>query len=121
MGKTWLPELRGLSAREAHLIPIRSARSIVADEVDWPEPVVDPLKQLSWEDQKGLGRLVAGSSEHEARAPEAHGKGKGAGKGKFKGGKAGLVPQVAQIGCSGSKTRRWQSKAMTPSETAIGG
>jgi len=125
--KTWLPELRGLSARDAHLIPIQSARGVVADEVGWPESVVDALKQLSWEDQKGLGRPTTATEEYEARATQSHGKGKG--KGKNSKGKrqapsthqATSVPHSASSGPVGAKARRWHARGASPSDAVMGG
>lgn len=112
--KTWLPQLGCLSAREAHLIPVQRARSVVADEIKWPEPVVDALKQLSWEDQKGLGRPTPSTYESEARAVPGKGKGKGkGGKGKRQAPSHDVI-QATDTGPSGSKVRRWHAKGGYP-------
>jgi deoxyribodipyrimidine photo-lyase len=148
--KAWLPQLQVLSAREAHLIPIHRRRSVLADEVEWPEAVVDALKQLSWEDQKSLGRHASSLEAQEATAAPASGNGRGKGKGKDKDDKgkgkgnnrdiaerrdkgrakghqqlsspqAIGEPQAASSGLPGnSKARRWHAKAAPHPAGAIG-
>ena len=50
--KAWCPELRPLDARMAQLIPLATLAR--RKELAWPDPLVDPMNQLAWEDQKGL-------------------------------------------------------------------
>jgi len=127
--KSWLPELRKLSPKEAHLIPIRRARSLAGDEVKWPEPVVDPLKQLSFEDQKicpeqgkgrGKGKGYQSPEASGYQSPELPGQGKGKPrsfernlgpaqevKGKGKGAGLGVAEELPES----PKARRWTAKS----------
>jgi len=115
--KLWLPQLHDLPAQEAHLIPIRRARSLAGDSVDWPAPIVDALKQLSWDDQKNLAGAKAGS-DGIGRPASAASKGKGKGKSKSIG-KIVAVSKNQRIGDScrteaahyeSSQVRRWHAR-----------
>eukprot|EP00929_Paragymnodinium_shiwhaense_P092643 TRINITY_DN52621_c0_g1_i1.p1 TRINITY_DN52621_c0_g1~~TRINITY_DN52621_c0_g1_i1.p1 ORF type:complete len:663 (+),score=107.44 TRINITY_DN52621_c0_g1_i1:87-2075(+) len=122
--KTWLPQLRQLSAREAHLIPVRKARSVAADEVDWPAACVDALKQLSWDDQKGLRWLVTGA--HDAYEGDlvsaAKGRGKGGKGGKGKDAKGVSTPaSYHDAGHSGVERSGYQHRDVPDSDRNKGG
>merc|ERR1719164_283205 len=74
--ETWL-----LATRTSYLSAEHAVRG---DEVEWPAAVVDPLKQLSWDDKQGLDGGNASVTEANDRGPSQVGKGKGKGKGSGK-------------------------------------
>jgi deoxyribodipyrimidine photo-lyase len=126
--KTWLPQLEKLSSREAHLIPVKRVRSLAADEIEWPAAIVDPVKQMSWDDQKSLGRIAHNEpSADSSHAYDGNGlgkdvqKGKGRGKGKVSSKGESSPPSrfTSYYGStshcdsrgSASRVRRWHAKA----------
>jgi deoxyribodipyrimidine photo-lyase len=119
--KTWLPQLQELTAHEAHLIPLRRAGNLKSDEIDWPTAIVDPLKQVSWDDQQSFGKIAnydTSNARHEVRPASAH-KGKGQGKGRATD-KEQSFPQAesayraavqTESRRSANRVRRWHAKA----------
>uniref|UniRef100_A0A6U6UNR9 Photolyase/cryptochrome alpha/beta domain-containing protein n=1 Tax=Zooxanthella nutricula TaxID=1333877 RepID=A0A6U6UNR9_9DINO len=85
--RLWLPALRSLSAKEAHLVALPGRRSSALLAEPWPEAAIDPMGHISFQDKKLLG--PAGSAV-QARADDwprqAHAAGRG---GKAGGGKTG--------------------------------